>query len=1043
MPLPTDPKGTYVVTITGSGHADLTPRSEVKLLDLTPNQADELFIDCMPFDSSTGLILDITAIVRGDKINVIRDGQVSFFGEIIDVEQNRDNAEHSVRIHAYSEEHLLSNFPLNRVIYNGFRDLLEWEAFLQASPTKFGIKPLLFAEVFRPHGVYDVAEASVGFSSTNNNGAVFNDGIEDVRVAILFRPRAATINKIWAWLREEIPATITTGEMVLELYDVIDDGAGVTIPGTNVQNRRSGASTQLKIATSPKETWGGATLGTYTAPSTITGSDLAWEVETSTTGSNLARVFTTAVAGTPLGDFQAVRIESDGTQGNITRIITDAPDSETTKSPSGWVNFQFQLSATGVEGTFEVFVDQGAGRKLAVLIRLTSDTLKVVTGITGDEVETQFGPTLTASKKFYLFLKINLERMTFDVWLGDETPGTFTKAGQNFDFFDRNTFTATPTEIRRWAVEVNDAVSSGDGIELGFVSGQEIGFEGAGRWPGAWALVDYSDDPIDVSPGRWYALVARDLLTANDGYYTWGLTNNTNRQANSPDFLFYQTRDGGTTWTLPSGGDRGFPFVIEYPDSWKAALEGFDFIVDYDNNLIDWAGGTTIAGIVNTDVYQAIGGIGGNDMEGPGTFNVVRIGEYINPPQGGLIQSANEMRLPDVINFIVIEFSSITLINVDSSFNTAAFQVDALSVKYDPPLTALRQLANRFNGLFYLTAEAVPTFVFEPVKLIGNINVSSLQDNEYVLSMDENFFGAGIDEQDALRVRTSTMGIKENVTFSHFPVVGADPSIKFTSVAHDVETALGYEAWDDVEVFPKESFRENIIEFAEAKKGVFGIQLIEGDVLVDGYWPPSPPGGNRPGRLDVNGIIRLIDPDLPNGLNLTGTNNVFKIQRLLYDGIAHRTKITLSNRNLYRSSAEDLQDMRNVLNGVELDDPRIDIPRVKTAAGSISAGGNPTLFMALLFNDGELFDSLGYQRIRCDQFVHDDGFVSYTAFFPAGVGTIASDVQRIDKIELHDDPLADSVIVTVDMSSEKDLISKFSPNRLHVTIYIADLDQSA
>jgi hypothetical protein len=1054
MAFPIDPKDTYDVTISGAGHADLKPRSQVILLDLTPNLADELHIDCMPKNASDGSFLDLTDIVRGDKIDVNREGQVSFFGEVIDVKQNRSNGQHSVRILAYSDESLLTNFPLNRVIYNGFRDNLSWE--LEAdlkNDLKFGIKPLLFAEVFRPHGHYDARYTVDNFGAAGTTvGIIRNDGVNNDQVAVLFQAEQNTIEKLWVYIHDsEVVAAPATGPITLDFQDAVDDGAGTILPGGNVLTTRSGANAQKSVSVSPKESWTSVTTGlTYTSPSTITGSDLAWSVETSTTGSNLARTIVTAVAGTPLGHLKAVRIESDGVQGNITRIITDAPDAEAVKAPSGWVCMQFQLSATGVEGQFEVFVDQGAGRQVAAIIRLTSDTLKVVTGITGDEVETVFGPSLSATTKYYLFLRLDLERMTYDVWLGDETPGVFVKAGQNFDFFDRNTFTETPTEIVRYAVEVNDAVSSGDGIELGWVSGAEIGFQGSGRYPGAWTQVDFSDDPIEVNPGEWYSIVVRDPDAASTGIYNWGATVSTSRSVNATSFLYYETNDGGTTWTVPIytvvpfNTPVEFPFVVEYSESWVPAEEEIHFIVDYDNDEVDWSTGTVRTGVVATPFYFGSGlAVPGDAMTGPGTFNVVRFGEYANPPQGGLIQSANEMRVPDVVDFIVKEFSSITLVAVDSSFNTAAFQVDSLSVKYDPALVPLRQLANRFGALFYLTAEAVPTFVFEPVKIITDIDVTNLQDNEYVLSMDRNFYGAGIGEEDALRLRTNTIGIKENITFSHFPAIGATPSTKFTAVAHDVETALGYDAWDSVEVFPKENFFENILEFAEAKKAIYGVQLIEGDIIVQGYWPLSPAGGNRPGRLDVNAIIRIIDPDLPNGLALTGIANVFKVQRILYDGITNRTKLTVSNRNLYRSSEEDLQVLRNVLNGVEDDDPRLDIPRVKTVAGSISASGEPTLYMALRFNSGELIDSLGYRRILCNQVVHDDGYVSYTAFFPAGIGTIASDVQRIDEIILYDDEFAGSAIVTADMSSEKDLISKFSPSRLHVTIYILDSDQAA
>jgi len=1013
--------------------ATIEPVCEVVTIERIWNRADEAILDIYPEDKAGGFV-DLDQVKRGDELEVRIDESVAFYGEVISKKEVRSDPGDKVRLVCHELTRRLAERQLDRVIYNGFRDGVEWETEADGlevvNDIRFGIRPLQKVEVFNPQGSWNVKNAT-GNAGVGAGGVIREDGTFDRQVGILFQARSYTIEKIWAYIRDG-ETTTTPGppdfDVLLEIQGVKDDGsaAGRLVPdGTAIVRRSGNPAAQFVAARLPKETWQGITVPatiTTTGTNAISGADMQWDVD-AVDGSGQISLFATAAAGTRFGMAKAIRLEHDpGVGTNITSVSTPEPGDPSIvlyPSPSGWVCFQFQISgSTSVEGKFEVFVDDAGTDRVAARILVENNLFKVVEGISGNETKTTFldaagiNFTWSTATKYYLFLRLNITNQLYDVWWGDETPGTFVKVGQNFDFYDRATYTGNVNRISKWAVTVTDSAVAGEGIELGFMSGQEVGFRGVGRWPGAWTQVDFSADPVDVVPDQWYAIIARGIGTSTNDSFNWGVVTGTvGVHSGGTSAKYRTTTDGGTTW-VDAFGTLGweFPHMVEYSDSWEPKLENVDFVVDYDRKKINWTVGTVRTGVPLTSVLIGGGAAlpGVDAMQGPGAFNLVRTGEYLNPSVDGIIEPANKMRVQDLVDHLIGFEPTIIGTAIDAVYDTATWDRDLFIIKQASTLEALRILARESNAIFTLTAQASPTFKWEVVTPITGFDPSAPADHQHVLSMDPNYFS----DDDALRVVKSNVGIEENETFTAFPVFGAVPDFQVTKINHALEVTLGRRIERPPETFPKETDTERLWLFAEALNEVHGRQIVGGEIEVEGYWPLDP---DEVGRLDINGIIRFINPSAPNGTDLSGTANVSKIQRLRYRGLENKTEVTLSNQPLHRSTEIELDELRNLLNGIQPANPNEDIRRTGLATGSVSATGNTKVYMALYVNDVEM-DKLGYRRILCEQRVHDDGYISYLAYFPKDVGTISSDIFPVDKLVMFAND-TQTMTVTVDSAA--------------------------
>ncbi len=1071
----------FIFTIKSStgAYTDKTPFGKPVPLEIGWNESDQLIAILDEVDRVTDLFVDLSEVVRDDFVELRVNGNVSFFGIIIESKFIQTQQATSVKIVAQTETRILSERQVDQAIFNGFFDTLEWTVNDDlTSDLKEGLKPLAHVEQFDPFGFFKLVgnifvsaatglfvEGEVTFNETRGHG-------------VAFRPSRSVIESIYFLVEDTDGFGGPIGfrdNLTVRFYEVNEDpgftflNPAFPLVGLRFANlnapvfKRGGGVAEYRLGFRTRELW----LSTITE--TVTNADITtpdlttgWEVISTGAGSVVV------TAGLP-----PVLTPAGGT--TILQTKVPGPETFPFQSPSGML--EFDLSLTGDVSLEIDFFVMAPNDRLAGTLKINKVSGAGDIKLAADDPSDDLTVLSSYPDGDYTFsFRVDFRKLVFDFAFRRPADGSGDEwfyPAFSFNFLDRLTnFPEEPTAIGRWKLDM----TGGSGTaKVNFVNGNEFVYRGSTRYSGTqgpnWVRFDMSVNPLDVVPGTWIAAVI--LPDDTTGSFDTGravIGSIPQLGLQDPEFNIRSTRpafdhftSGFSSGTPSTGGEFArnldltpsavfpveIPFVVEFADSWRPALEGADFVVDYGLKKIDWTLGENRIAPVTQDTYRYFTAKFTRPPEpasgpqtrisGPVWFKQIRVSEYSNPSTGGIIQSARKMRLPDVVKFLTGFVSGISSTIVDGNldgqddadgvgFNTDAFQIGVYVGKQASVLQLFRDLGEEFNALFSMTPTSPPDFVFEAVKTISDIDPFNPQDHEYVLTLDPDVF----DADESLLAMSSNIGLVETTLFTRFPVLGAFP-LRVERVNHALEAELGRKVRQP-DIFARVDDEDQLWRFSDALLQVFGVRVVEGTVVVAGYFPVFDQ------RLDINGIVRVIDSTKPNGTDLTGIKNVFKIHRLRYNGERHQTEIFLSNRNLYRMTTDRLTELRNTLNNVDESDPKKDPARHETSTGSLSASTFPLLYMAL-FSSGNESTRLGYRRQLCTQRVHTDGFVSYVAAWPAGIGTILNDQHPIDEMKLFDAETVGNVKATVTFSDPHDFVYKWSHATLRAIIDIADSDQ--
>ncbi len=1024
-----------IISFNGA-YSTFEPAGVPTSLRLDFNRADQLVAELRPEDRLK-VSVNLDQVRRGDFVELMINSVVSFFGTIFNKKTIRTGTTNKLMIEAHDQLRELDQFQINQHIFQEYDDLKHTQVGSESFPEPAifsnldeGIKPLPAVEVFQPFGVYGVGS----FSKVDNveNTISFSASNVENRMIVVFKPSSTTIEKLWVHLVDKggsnqifTPIQVSVSEVDRIAADIPLDI--IQLPSSSLLTRGGNPAEKL-LTTAVKETWRSATDdGTV-----LTSSDMSW---ISAVGGSDTTTIIAAAANFEFGSEAFCRLAHS--TGGTASITTTLPGTDPNFAPSGWVAIQIRMSTIAVSGFVDIFV---TGDIIAARVEITTSNNLILHY--GDNQTNQFVTGYVVNDRHYLYFRFRPERMEFDFEFSTNTTGLAstgpTNVGINFRLLNFTSFTTPPSRITKYQISVTDTATTFN-LDVGWVSGTEIGLEPIRE---GFAQVDFSDDPIDVEPGVWICLVVRAGTSPLTGtqHINWDPRRNIGKLL-TPEVRFLRSDNadsGAPIWreSLIGGVGSEFPFMIEYADSYKRVFEDQDFLVDYDNKKIFWTkGGFRGIRVVRID-------IGGRGMK---LFDIARVSEYRNPATNGIIQPAREMRLPDVVKFVANFTGLFSNVIVDGDndgtddadgfgFNTSEFAIPVYIAEQASTLEIQRDLCDEFNGIMFVTPEASPTFFFELTKQIVDININTPGVHEFVLSMERS-----IGDDDAHRVRRHDVGPAENNVYTSFETFGKEPRFRALTKNHTLIDDFGNDFRRPAETFSREIDQEKLTRFNKALDSAFGVRLIEGEILVSDYWPPAP--GVNAGRLDINGIIRLIDSQLQNGMDLTGIENVFKIQSIDYNGKTNKTKLVVSNRNLHRFTEERLEQKRNLLNGVQPSDPT-DIFKDRTidrAVLRISSSSLVDVYMAL-YVDGVEIDTKGYDRIKCFVTVQNDGYISFSSFFEAGIGFIQSARHPVDEVRLFDAVISGTQLAAADMSLQRDKIYKFESSKLSMFIFVADED---
>lgn len=1051
--------------------------------------------------------VDLDEVVRGDTIELKIDGDGAFFGEVINKQWVHTDGAHLVEIFAQDFLRLGSLRQLDQVINNGVLDSFGYEVSNTLETVlKESIRPLQKVEVFNPHGVYDVNQ----FTEIRSDfGEISNDGTNSREVAIIFNPRSTTITGLKFIIFD--PDNRTIGgtfpgvrrqlyeELTVELQRVKQKSANdsLPVPSNVVETTRGGENASYQISNALQEGWDEAQ--SFGSISGAAGQPITWVEEPAATGGSTVTMATggTATGAATFGwNGDYVDIFFDGTNpvgiSTVTprtaNIVTTQRSATTFNlEDSHWVSVQFNLSGAGTGTTlgakFSFFWDNGVSDIEVARVEANSTTLGLIfdgskIGQSGFRV-IDFPLSYLQSDDLYIHFRFHPSKFTFEFFYnqGDED---FTQVMVDldddpndeypyFDILNKSSFTEIPTTVTKWKFFMDGTGSStpvSGNMRIGFVRGTEIHANGSNyKFPSRWAHVRFEDDPIDVNTDQKYALVLKLAASATSTRERLFIFVTSNfgigaSNVNPGDFTFLRTLDGGSTWldiddTIgPTEILGDFGFMVEYADSYTTVSEGVDFIVDYDNKDILWAGGSNLAASPNkSGVFYHKINAGGGDENGPESFHTVRVSEYENPSSGGLVNSTGVMTVDDVVKQLNkhVDTSALSIgwdptPTIDAVFATSAFKVDSFVIKQRSINDALRDLSNQHRAQVSLSADSTKRLTFEAVTDIASITVP-LATHEYIVSRRPE------DDDDFLLILKNDVVQVEEEIFTRFIVKGKTPDLVAVYVNWELEKQFGYAIEMDAQVFSKETSYDNLWLYAQLLNDLHGqTNMRKGEIEVSGYFPTI----NN--RLDANGIIRIIDPEMEDGDQDgafgTETDNVFKIVSLVYDGDRNTTKIRVSTTPINRQLIEEqLEDQRNFMNGVEPSSPDVDehrtIDLIEDSTSPTVSTNIDTLYAGLIDeNDDEISitENPAYLRQLCHLYEQDsdrDGttdFRAYSAYFPAGIGTIANDTKPIVKVALFGASVGQNLIGPLIGSQPalpvKDVVFKWTHVGLQLTIWV-------
>lgn len=1010
----------FIITVTkksgnyANGSPTKTPYGVPKLTRIW-NHADQLELVLWDRDSTDESEVNLLEIGRGDTVSLSIEGSVAFFGEVLNRENFSESGVRTLEIFASDFLRLGGIVQRNRVIYNGLlprRFGLISDTF--TSTIQGSIRPMQLVETYNPWGVYEMNHTC---NYGNDRGEISNvSGGDERKVSILFRPIHTTITGLRLYIFDP-EENATVGNPAPSFSAVVDDlkidinrvaqnsGSGRDEPTGANATLRDGSNATFLLGLGQKEGWDNATSGVHTT--TDPGGQMSWTLNPSSLGgTSQVEVLTTGGSARDdgAGNLAGCVITTDGTNPAGIRSIDIASDTGASNSFRAAHRFSISTTSSSFNGAFSIYVSDASGsnEKKAAEVLVTGGQFRLVhNGNAGQAFETYAADT---SHSIYFRLRPN--ELTFDFWEHTAAEND-NLVGINFEFIDKDNFDFIPTKISKF--EVNNTGAVGD-INLGWVNHNEV----TGRIGGgvaAFAFINFEDNPLDVNIDQWHSIVVSQptATTTRDKIYLGGVDKITRRIRldNFTSMRFDPSNVPGEEWENQPDIDYGC--IIDYADpfTWVPKQENKDYVVDYEGKTIDWIGGQSQStNTLRSSVF--IDPISANALD----FLTVRTTEYSNPSTGGLVESTRTMRVTDVVEELNLQVDT-------NAFTGGWHTTPIIATAFDSIVKntfiipqrsiseALRDLANQHEAYFFLSADSDKKLNFEESRLIStppptnNPTNNNPSTNEFVISKRTT-------DPDDMQIIEGKVNIKLNDEdiFTRFTVKGKSEEDFARVILWDLEDTIGHPI-ESVDVFSKEEDRDNLFLYAQLKSELHGENLKTGEVVVHGYFPTTS------GRLAVNSIIRIIDPDIENGDDVTGTNNVFKVQKLVYDGENDLTTIFVTNTTINRDILEDaLEAQRNVINGVDPIDPSkiIDV----LIDGRVDTLSADTAFMALFDENDNEIETPGYQRQLCHVYTGLSGFRTYSAFFRQGIGTIPHDRVPIREMKLFDqkDPSGATLLTT-------------------------------
>jgi hypothetical protein len=373
-------------------------------------------------------------------------------------------------------------------------------------------------------------------------------------------------------------------------------------------------------------------------------------------------------------------------------------------------------------------------------------------------------------------------------------------------------------------------------------------------------------------------------------------------------------------------------------------------------------------------------------------------------------------------------------------------RIDTFTARTRSILELLRDAANDSSAVFFMVGNQL---IFESITQIVSVDPSldpsSQPDHHYVLTNDDNL------HDDYLNIDKIEMRKLNEKTYTDFPVQGKREEDQITYVNWELAKTLGKTNPSPPpaiftrhikfkkQIFNKEKDINNLWKFGKLLSEQYGHITKEGEITVHGFWPVF----NN--RLDINGIIRIKDDRIEDGEDTTGTDNVYKIFQLEYDGFEHQTTVLVSNKRLNQKELERrVNEMKEALNGADAADPN-EVISIHTIVLpdpiNLAQYDTVNLYMSLHDKNGDEIDTDGYVRRKVERksYTDPDTSTTYTAlmaYFPPGNGRIKNDQFPIETIKINNQRFGVANILDSSNFVGYKRIYKWDNVGLHVTFWV-------
>ncbi len=1067
----------FIITITkqtgtySNGSTTLVPLGH-PILKRSWNGTDECTFFLQDIDSNGESAL-LDEVTRNDIITLDRDSLRIFRGDVITKMYVHTGGIHQIKIKARDKLYEGNTTQLNRILLN--RSVQHYVPVKEtAGVYTIDIPPdsadrLRRVEVLNPYGVWKMEASS---AIDNTQAVIYNDGIADNwKLAGIFKNKPRSTPLFWPFTLEEALQGRLVKGIWLSLWDSdrhtthqnpfpVEEDVTVTLTTVNyntttgvyrpsgaLNKRISGDPAAYTIPNNRRETWQGISAADFAF--SVPGADLTW-VGRRIVGTGFLR-------GT-----EDVTIKNMGwADGSFDRYVEiqcgtgDTQEMETTdfetRGPGDvaarcqWIEFQLQMSTTS--NSAQIFVsgyDPDFSISAEVLEwELDSGDIYYYAGEAGENgtrVDTTIDYTASSTNNttdmFYLYANCNFDSHTMDLYHKTHLGSDMTLIAENIDMMNRDAFITRPDRVGSVRMRHTGTGS----LFVGFVNANAAPSFGM-RYllPGGKLIyLDLSDDPVPIA---FQTRIGIEVEIAVSGHATqesmhlW--RDSIGVYGNNETRDFVHVMDPGTgTYVKQTGGldNVGWAMMLEYDEAWETIIPrsvGNGVItIEPTETALDYI---TVVGVRANEAFE--------------TFKNARVIFFVNQSSrkyGILVQdvhiedasqpyTAHRNTVADIVkklcsfveNWAVGEDVTVRELPATVGDDTIGsgwhddtdFFVDFFVVKQKSVVEALRELADQYGAVFYLSLDGTNALTFEGIKTIASATNSPSSANpephEYVFVADFDAFG----DDEAYRLMANTVGRDETEVYTDYIVKGSPEIQSAHYINYPLAEALGttdnpVHIFRDPEVFPQETDEKRLWDLASSLNDIFGKESFGGDITVSGYNPIF-----TDNRLDINGIVRIIDSESENGSDTIGTNNVFKIISLEYNGFRDETKVEVSNHDLNKAlMLQRIEEQRRVLRGMDEENPErrineYNLRPIDPVSPPITAD---PVYMALFDQGGEV-TSPGYVRriTSLRTFTEDSrNFKSYRARFETGLGTTRNDQFPIETIRLYDAATAGTELVS-------------------------------